>query len=176
MLSHIIGSFHVTSREPCFCEHRRCGHPVALNKSSRNESISHSPYKRVPPPPPAIFVQTILFQNSPWSSSLLRSRLSGCHATLPRKEQLLTFEPLSFPDLSQSQLQSYFMELSPFHFLSPLFPFGGALRDIPKDSCEGDYWSSGSWINTRCRYMNCMNEEIIKKRQFKHQANNRFCF
>ena len=123
-------------------------------------------------PLPAIFVQTILFQNSPWSSSLLRSRLSGCHATLPRKERLLTFEPHSFPDLSQLQLQFYHLELSPFN----LFPFVGALRDIPKDGCEGDYRSSGSWINTRSRYMNCMNEEIIKKRQFKHQAKNRFCF
>ena len=43
---------------------------------------------------------------------LLRSRLSGCHATLPRKERLLTFEPHPFPDLSQSQLQFYFLELS----------------------------------------------------------------
>ena len=40
-------------------------------------------------------------------SSLLRSRLSGCHATLPRK-----------------------------------FFFGGALRDNPKDGCEGDYGPS----------------------------------
>ena len=35
------------------------------------------------------------------ATNLLRSRLSGCHATLPRKE-----------------------------------PFGGALRDIPKDGCS----------------------------------------
>ena len=39
-------------------------------------------------------------------SSLLRSRLSGCHATLPRKK--------------------------------------GALRDIPKDGCEGDYTVSNA--------------------------------
>ena len=29
-----------------------------------------------------------------------------------RKARLLTFEPHSFPDLSQSQLQFYFLELS----------------------------------------------------------------
>ena len=60
------------------------------------------------------FVEHIL--PHPWkidqNISLLRSRLSGCHATLPRKKRLLTFEPHSFPDLSQSQLQFHFLELS----------------------------------------------------------------
>ena len=34
--------------------------------------------------------------------SVLRSRLSGCHATLPRKERPLTFEPHSFPIVFQT--------------------------------------------------------------------------
>ena len=40
-------------------------------------------------------------------TSLLRIRLSGCHATLPPKGAAV--------------------------------PFGGALRDILKDGCEGDF-------------------------------------
>ena len=43
------------------------------------------------------------------------SHLSGCYATLPRKERLLIFEPHSFLDS------------------------GGALRDTPKDGWEGHY-------------------------------------
>ena len=37
-------------------------------------------------------------------SSVLHSRIWGCHATLPRKQQLLTLEPPSFSIVFQSRI------------------------------------------------------------------------
>ena len=69
--------------------------------------------------------------------SLLRSRLSGCHATLPRKE----------------------------------LP-GGALRDIPKDGCEGDYGLYG-WETHRKMLLAAANE---LKQDWSNNVMNIDCF
>ena len=63
----------------------------------------------------------ILFYKTP---SLLRSRFLGCHATLPSPKETAAHNRTTFLSFV-------------FVVVSSLF-LGGALRDIPRNGCEGD--------------------------------------
>ena len=96
--------------------------------------------------------------------SLLRSRLSGCHATLPRKK----ISRETVPENRTAAVIGSNRERNVVRMWAAV-SFGGALRDIRKDGCEGDYPMLG--FGRSASSVNCVSQGTVAR---SYQFTSRF--